>query len=149
VLLTTFSRNLAARSVQYADLLLDANAPERQQLEIAHLHRVAFNIWSMRTGQQLAILVPKELMTLLEATTGLKGMVQFPLNFLRAEWETIIDPNAIKSAPGRAWHPLGAKQRLALWHVFAYVLDAMQTQGLLTWNRSGAARLRDWLAIPQ
>jgi hypothetical protein len=111
-------------------------------LEIAHLHRVAFNVWSIHTGQQLAILGPKECMIFLEAATRLKGMAQFPLSFLRAEWETIIDPNAIstwegyKSASrvGRGT-PLGAKQRLVLWNVFAYVLDAMQAQGLLTWNR--------------
>jgi len=142
VLLTTFSRTLAARLAQYADLLLGTDTTARQQLAIAHLHRVALGIWTTHTGQSFAVLSPQELLGLLETAARMTGAVQFPLAFLRSEWEAMIDAQALTtweaykraSRAGRGT-PLGVRQRLALWRVFAQILDTMHAQGRLTWNR--------------
>jgi hypothetical protein len=142
VLLTTFSRTLAARLAQYADLLLGADTPLRQQLTIAHVHRVALGIWTAHTGTSFSALALQEVRQLLEAAAQAAGVVQFSLSFLRSEWEAMIDAyglttwEAYKRAPrtGRGT-PLGIKQRLALWRVFAQVLETMQAQRRLTWNR--------------
>jgi superfamily I DNA/RNA helicase len=142
VLLTTFSRTLAARLAQYADLLLGTDTTARQQLAIAHLHRVALGIWTTHTGQAFAVLSPQELLGLLETAARMTGAVQFPLAFLRSEWEAMIDAQALTtweaykraSRAGRGT-PLGVRQRLALWRVFAQILDTMHAQGRLTWNR--------------
>jgi superfamily I DNA/RNA helicase len=142
VLLTTFSRTLAARLAQYADVLLGADTSARQHLAIAHLHRVALTLWSAQTGQAFAVLTSQELLGLLETAVRMTGTAPFPLAFLRSEWEAMIDAQALTtweayqraSRAGRGT-PLGVKQRLVLWRVFAQVLETMHAQGRLTWNR--------------
>jgi hypothetical protein len=142
VLLTTFSRTLAVRLAPYADLLLGADTPSRQQLTIAHVHRVALGIWTARPGISFTALAPQEVRQLLEAAAQTAGVMQFPWSFLRSEWEAMIDAQGLTtweayqraSRAGRGT-PLGVRQRLALWRVFAQVLETMQAQGRLTWNR--------------
>ncbi|HRI71341.1 MAG TPA: UvrD-helicase domain-containing protein [Polyangium sp.] len=51
VLLTTYSRTLAARLAQQADLLLDPASRERKSLRIEHLHKVTRDLWMQLGGK--------------------------------------------------------------------------------------------------
>ena len=51
VLLTTFSKTLAARLSQHVDQLLGADAPARQRIDVVHLHHRAVELWRARTGE--------------------------------------------------------------------------------------------------
>lgn len=51
ILLTTFSRTLAGRLSQNADILLGAS-PDRKRIEIEHLHKIARELWVKKNGKQ-------------------------------------------------------------------------------------------------
>jgi superfamily I DNA/RNA helicase len=142
VLLTTFSRTLAARLGQSADLLLGTDTKERKRLAIDHLHKVARELLMQSTGKAFSVLDPKRLEGLIETAKGrVAPSADFSLAFLRSEWNAIVDPWGIRSWPaykgvsraGRAT-PLGAKQRLAIWKIFEELQRVLAERRLLTWT---------------
>jgi len=143
VLLTTFSKTLAARLGQQADLLVKPEAPQRQRIHIEHIHRVAHNLWSKATGKSFTPANGKAVNDALEAAKSEVGAkADASLQFLRSEWDAIIDPWNIRSWPsyravsraGRAT-PLGAKQRREYWRVFERAQLILAERGLMTWSQ--------------
>lgn len=66
VLLTTYSKTLAARLGQSADILVAPDSEQRRRLDIEHLHRVARELWTQRTGKTFTPVDSKKLNELLE-----------------------------------------------------------------------------------
>ena len=58
ILLTTFSKTLATRLAQNADILLGKSA-ERAQIEVEHLHKVARDLWVKKKGRPFLALTAK------------------------------------------------------------------------------------------
>lgn len=142
VLLTTYSRTLAARLAQQADLLLNPASRERQLLRIEHLHKVTRELWTQTTGKSFVAVEGKKLNEMLEAAKSkLAPLSDLSLPFLRSEWDAIVDAWGIRSwtsykgvsRAGRAT-PLGAKQRLLIWKIFEEVQRNLQSFGWMTWN---------------
>lgn len=142
VLLTTYSKTLAARLAQSADLLMGAGSPQRKRLTIDHLHKVARDLWTQRTGKAFTAVDTKKLNGLLEAAKSRAApSADFSVAFLRSEWDSIVDPWGIRKWPsykgvsraGRAT-PLGAKQRLLLWKIFEELLRVLAERKLMTWT---------------
>ncbi len=143
VLITTYSRTLAARLGQNADLLLGADTSARKRLTIDHLHKVARDLWTQRTGKVFTAIDSKRLAALLETSKSrVAPSADLSVAFLQAEWEAIVDPWGIRSWPsykgvsraGRAT-PLGAKQRLVLWKIFEELLRILSERRVTTWTR--------------
>ena len=141
ILLTTFSKTLATRLAQNADILLGKSA-ERKQIEIEHLHKVARDLWVKKNSRQFVAATTKRLAALLEsAQAKVDGGGQFSVGFLRTEFETVVDAAGLTTweqykAASRANRgtPLGARQKLAIWRVFESVLQTMAKENLNTWN---------------
>ena len=142
VLLTTYSKTLAARLSQSMDLLVAPSSKERRRLDIDPLHKVARDLWTQRTGKTFSAVDSKLLNDLLAAAkTRAAPAADFSLAFLRSEWDAVIDPWGIRtwtsykgvSRTGRST-PLGAKQRLALWKVFEEAQRLLADRRLMTWS---------------
>ncbi len=141
VLLTTFSKTLASRLAQNAELLLGADAKEWEDLEIRHLHAIAREIWVERSGKDFRPVQKNQLEKWIREGMIRAGIEDFSESFLQSEWEAVIDYWGIRdwagyrdvSRAGRGT-PLGARQRKKLWEVFGFVRNSMEEIGAFTWN---------------
>jgi hypothetical protein len=141
VLITTFSKTLATRLAQNADILL-GQAAARQQIEIQHLHKIARDLWVKRTGRSFQAVSVKRLEALLEnAQARIPGSGNFSLKFLRGEFEVVIDPSGITSweqykSASRASRgtPLGARQKSIVWSIMEGLLQLLAKANLQTWS---------------
>lgn len=140
VLLTTFSRTLAFRLRHQADLLLSADRSVRERVTIEHVHKLARDVWGKGTGRTFQPLANEILLEVLErANNGRKA--QFPLSFVRSEWEGVIEPGGIRSwdeykgaSRANRGTPLGARQRQALWAIFEAAQRTLAQRGLMSWE---------------
>ena len=142
VLLTTFSKTLAARLSQNADVLLGPDAPERARIDIVHLHKLARDAWVNTLKRKFAFINAKRFNELLEAAIAKAGAAEFSPAFLKAEWEAIVNFWGIDqeeaylraSRKGRGIR-LGVRQRRAIWRVFAELLAVLEEKHYMTWER--------------
>lgn len=141
ILLTTFSRTLAFRLGHQADLLLSAEPDVRKRICVDHLHKLARDFWTERTGRKFQALTPETLLQVLERANATVN-ARFPITFIRSEWENVIEPGGIttwdqyKSASRtNRGTPLGARQRQAAWSVFELTQRMLQERGLVSWDR--------------
>ena len=126
---------------QGLDILIGHDSPVRCRIAVQHLHRVARDLWVQANGSQLNVISGKAVVGLVEESNGAVGGGMFSTQFLRSEWTTIIDPNAIRSwdeyraTPRvRRGKPLGARQKLAAWRVFERMIELMRARNLRTWD---------------
>lgn len=141
VLLTTFSKTLAARLNEKMDLLVPADDPARARLEIVHLHKLAVDRWAEAVDADFVPVHNPGLTRLIEdaARATPSGL---DVAFLRAEWDALVDPwvlrtwDAYRAQPraGRGT-PLGARQRQAAWAVFEQVWAGLASLGQSTWSQ--------------
>lgn len=142
VLLTTFSKTLAARLSQNADVLLGADAPERTRIDIVHLHKLAWDAWVNTLKHKFAFINAKRFNELLQAAIAKVGAAEYSLAFLKAEWEAIVNFWGIgdeetylrASRKGRGTR-LTARQRRVVWRVFAELLAVLDEKHHMTWER--------------
>jgi hypothetical protein len=142
ILLTTFSKTLASRLEHNLNLLLELGSPERERVEVAHLHRVAKRLWEERGGRAFKPLADRELTSRLERLAREKGVTEFSTAFLRHEWEGMIEAEGVTSwdeyktvrRSGRGI-PLGVRQRLQLWRVFEELQRELREEGMLSFDR--------------
>ncbi|QQS53293.1 MAG: AAA family ATPase [Candidatus Competibacteraceae bacterium] len=142
VLLTTFSKTLAARLSQNADLLLGSDAPERAQIDIVHLHKLARDTWVNTLKRKFAFINTKRFNELLQTAIAKTGVAECSPAFLKAEWEAIVNFWGINdeetylrvSRKGRGTR-LGIRQRRAVWGVFTEFLAVLEEKHYMTWER--------------
>ena len=142
VLLTTYSRTLAARLSEQLRLLLPAHGKDGPVV-VEHLHRVAHNLREQSGAKPFYPVESKDLPDLLKtALVRAQPKVSLTVPFLRAEWEGVVDAwgidtwDAYRTAPrvGRGT-PLGAKQRQEVWKVFECLHAILRERKLMTWNQ--------------
>jgi superfamily I DNA/RNA helicase len=141
VLLTTFSRTLAFRLDHQADILLSAEKEVRDRITIDHVHKLARDIWAGGSGKRFQALDSDTLNQCLERASR-AHKADFPLSFIRSEWDAVVQPGGItswaeyKGTPRtNRGTPLGARQRQALWNVFETTLKSLEERGLMSWDR--------------
>ena len=142
ILLTTFSKTLAARLSQNADVLLGADTPERARIDIVHLHKLARDAWVNTLKHKFAFINAKRFSELLQAAITSSGMAEYSPVFLKAEWEAIVNFWGIgdeaaylgASRKGRGTR-LTVRQRQAVWRVFAELLAVLDEKHYMTWER--------------
>jgi superfamily I DNA/RNA helicase len=139
--LTTFSKTLATRLAQNADILL-GKSTERAQIEVENLHKVARDLWVKKKGRPFLAVTAKRLAVLMEAAQAtVDGATKFSVSFLRNEFETVVDPTGITTweqykcaSRANRGTPLGARQKLTIWHVFENLLQLLAKENLNSWN---------------
>jgi len=141
VLVTSYSRTLAARLGQSLDILMGAAEPARSRIQVDNLHSIAVDIWTKHTGRRFNPISAKALLQMVEDSNRTAGKGDFASAFLKAEWDAIIDPWGIASweeykraSRARRGTPLGARQKLAAWRIFENVQKVLSGSGLFTWN---------------
>lgn len=141
VLLSSFSRTLAARLSLHLNNLIPAGDPVRERIIVDNLHRIARDIWKERIGRPFRPATAADLRDILQSVLQ-TIQIDFPAAFVRAEWDSVVDPWGIRSwqayrnakRTGRTT-PLNRAQRAELWRVFVEVWDELDRRGLTTWNR--------------
>lgn len=142
VLLTTYSKTLAAHLSHNADLLLGVDSPERARIDIVHLHKLARDWWVNTFKRKFAFINVKRFNELLETAMAKAGVAEFAPAFLKTEWEALINFWGINdeesylrvSRKGRGAR-LTARQRRMIWRVFAEFLAVLEEKHYMTWER--------------
>src|SRR3569623_115617 len=146
VLLTTFSRPLAANLSTKADLLLAADPIARERLVVRALDQAAYELYVASFGQP-NLATPAQVRAAIAKAreTGLGG--KLPPAFLFEEWDELVaawnvtdgDAYAAIPRPGRRTR-LGVQQREAAWGVFEAVRRSLAERNLITWPALYARR---------
>jgi superfamily I DNA/RNA helicase len=139
ILLTTFSRVLASRLSEGMDTLLGPASETRARVEVSHLHVYAY-AHAARFGK-LTIADDSTIARLIAESRGDLDAV-FDDEFLRAEWDAVIDFWGISSfdayrdvsRAGRGM-ALSPRIRRRLWDVFAGVNSGLATRSLHTFGQ--------------
>ena len=144
VLLTTYSRTLAARIAQMAAVLAGTEDQIPENLIITNIHRLAVQIWSSHNPKRsFKAADDAEINAELEAAIGLRILGPLDLGFIVAEWNHIIDYWGITDWETYRDFPrtgrgtlLGRRQREELWSVFGPVLSKFSDpSGAMTWSQ--------------
>lgn len=138
LMLTTYSKTLAARLSDGMDALLGVASPERGRVEVSHLHAYALAHVSRIAKPTVADGAYIDHL-LKEAGRGLEPPFDFA--FLRAEWDAVVDfwgldsfeayRDVARTGRGLALSP---RQRRRLWDVFAAVRQGLAARGMLTFG---------------
>lgn len=141
VLLTTYSRPLVAHLERGLDRLAGASGDVRRRVRVDHLHRLAHQFAKQRPGFAFTPLRPAELQRFLKAAAAEHPDVDVSHEFLRAEFDAVIDYWGVKSwmeyrevqRTGRG-SALSPARRKRLWPVFESVLWQMKESSRMTWS---------------
>lgn len=142
VLLTTFSRSLAARLALGLDRLLGETSQERRRVRVTNLHQLARELYQASTGKPFVALTAAALQDAIKKAMQETGERGFSAGFLASEWQQVIDAQGIDDFPtyrhtpraGRG-APLGLAQRMRVWKALAKVDAALTQQGLMSFDR--------------
>lgn len=159
ILLTTFSKTLAARLEHNLARLLGDDAPERGRIEVTHLHSLAVTLWRKKHGRGFKSLTrSSDISERVREAAATVGETDLTPEFLRTEWELIIDTEGVRdweryktiSRAGRGT-PLGVRQRQQAWAVFAEMYNIINQKHERTWQQACydvAADLAERDALP-
>jgi hypothetical protein len=139
VLLTTFSKQLAAAVAGKVELLTEAETALRQRLTVRSIDQAAYDLYMAAFGQP-ALAKPSQIRAAIEAARDAGHGGGHSADFLFEEWEELIDAWGIKDADDYAEIPrigrrtrLGARQRGEAWDVFAFVRTWLVERSMVTW----------------
>jgi hypothetical protein len=141
VLLTTFSKTLAARLVDQVRILTGIDDPGTMNLDIVHLHQRAVDLWKERMAATPRIASAKVVEAAVERAVRDVAPDGVDPAFVAAEWDMVIDPLGITSWDAYArvdraarGNPLGRAARERLWPVLAMIREQLNADGFRTWS---------------
>lgn len=151
VLLTTFSKPLAASLADKADLMSAASSDARARLTVLALDHAVLELHIRAFGQPNLATTEQVRTAIKEAVDAGLGSGHSP-EFLFEEWGELIDawglhdPDAYATVPriGRRTR-LGPKQRESAWQVFTLVRERLAALGAIT-LADVYGRLTGWIA---
>lgn len=151
ILLTTFSKELAASLACKLAILTEAAPLARDRIAVRPLDTAAVELYTAQFGQPNRA-TTSQIRTLIGETqkAGLGG--ELTTAFLLEEWTELVDAWGVTDAESYATIPrigrrtrLGPRQREAAWAVFDAVRHGLERRGLVTWAML-YDRLTAWLA---
>lgn len=150
VLLTTFSKPLAAALLRKRDILAQGETALTDLVAVAALDQAAFDLYTRAFGQPtMASAAQVRAAIKLAQDAGLGG--NFTPEFLFEEWEELVDAWNVNEGRAYAQIPrlgrrtrLGPVQREAAWQVFEFVQKRLAERNVTTWSQL-YARLTEWL----
>ncbi|PEQ10296.1 hypothetical protein B2G71_23050 [Novosphingobium sp. PC22D] len=154
VLLTTFSKPLAAALLRKRDVLTEAEPELRKRITVSTLDQAAFDLFTSRYGQPSIAnpaLVRAAIADAQDAGLG-KG---FTRDFLFEEWDEVVDAWNLPDLEAYATVPrigrrtrLGSGQREAAWTVFEFIRERLGRRGATTWPQLYGRLESDAGALP-
>jgi superfamily I DNA/RNA helicase/mRNA-degrading endonuclease RelE of RelBE toxin-antitoxin system len=144
VLLTTFSRTLAARITQMIEMLSGGQDGIPENLTVTNIHSLALQIWSKHNpGEAFRPAEDEKIKEDLTKAIGLRILGPISLGVVLSEWENVIDYWGITDWGTYRTFPrtgrgtiLGQNQREELWSVFGPVLEELASSaGMMTWSQ--------------
>jgi hypothetical protein len=150
VLLTSFSKPLAAALKRKRDVLTEADPALRARIAVRDLDGAAIEFYAAMFGQPNRA-APAQVRAAIEDArkAGLGG--SHTPEFLFEEWDELVDAWNVTDAESYARLPrlgrrtgLGVRQREAAWSVFAFVRQRLSDRNVVTWAQI-YARLTAWL----
>lgn len=144
VLLTTFSKTLAARLSHHLDLLLSSEPKAREAIEVKHLHSLAvkqFHKLNPKDKRKWQYCKSEACNAIIERLAEQAPIPGLDPSFLKQEWQQVVDAQGIDrwedykkaSRKGRGT-PLSGKQRKQAWKLFATVRERLEERTSTTWN---------------
>lgn len=140
LLLTTFSLPLANALEGKLRLLTGGDQRIVPRLTVLPFRGVAQELFTLAFGYHPRAATDEQIRAALKAGADEQKITGFSLRFLASEWLNVIDAWQVGDAAAYSNVPrlgrknrLGAKQREALWPVFARAREILEAQGVLTW----------------
>lgn len=150
VLLTTFSKPLAASLAAKADLMTEAVPETRARLMVRSIDQAAYELYTRAFGQPNMATQSHVLAAIKAATDEGLGAGHSPA-FLYEEWDELVDAWGLRDAEAYGAVPrigrrtrLGPKQRESAWSVFAFIRKRLATRGVVT-TADVYGRLTRWI----
>jgi hypothetical protein len=141
VLLTTFSRTLAARLRQQLDDLLRDEDAARARIDVENLHHLAMELWRGWTGSSLKVAAPRDVHKIVDEVLAEIGPARHSPQFLKGEWDMVIEPYGITTWPEYAavertarGGSLAVSGREEAWRVLSRVRELLAERGRTTWS---------------
>lgn len=138
VLLTTFSKPLAASLAGKAELLTEAAPEARARLTVRAIDQAAYELYAGAFSQPNMATASHVRAAIKTAMDSGLGAGHSPA-FLYEEWDELVDAWGLLDAEAYAAVPrigrrtrLGPKQRESAWAVFAFVRERLSTRGVVT-----------------
>jgi hypothetical protein len=139
VLLTTFSRPLAALLAGRVDILAGASSEVRQRISVQTVSETALQV-ADAAGVSIRPVVAADVLTaLLQESRERHAAARFSLNFLLDEWRDIVDDMQVRTWERyRTVQRVGRRVRLTeahrkqIWQVMEAVLAGLSERGLTT-----------------
>jgi superfamily I DNA/RNA helicase len=139
VLLTTFSEPLANSLRAKLGILAGPDASIVPSITVESFEGLAIELFQLAFGRKPRLAAPEQVAAALAAAAQEAGLKGFSQRFLTAEWNNVIDAWQVSDAASYVDVPrlgrknrLGARQRDALWPVFAAAKAKLAAQGGLT-----------------
>lgn len=150
LLLTTFSKPLAAALSRKRNVLTESDPALRDRIEVHTLDGAAHELYAHLFGQPNRVTPAQVRAAIADARRAGLGGVHAP-EFLIEEWDELVDAWNVADAESYATLPrlgrrtrLGVHQREAAWGVFAFVRQRLADRNVVTWAQV-YARLTAWL----
>lgn len=142
VLLTTYSKTLAARLHQHLLELVGEDAPELDAIRVDHFHHVATGLWRGAHDLPFHLADDGRIEEALGEAAKSVGGTDLSLAFLKSEWDAVINAEGIRSweayrtfpRVGRGT-PLGARRRMNAWSVFEALHHQLDQAGERTYEQ--------------
>lgn len=139
VLLTTFSKPLAAALADKVALLTETAPDARARITVRAIDQAAYDLYSRAFGQPNLANANQVRAAIKAAVDAGLGAGHTP-EFLLEEWDEVVDAWGLHEQEAYAEVPrmgrkirLGAKQRENAWEVFAFVRERLAQRGLVSW----------------
>ena len=150
VLLTTFSKPLAAALAKKLDILAQSEPELRDLVTVAALDQAAFEIYTRQFGQP-TMATASQVRAAIKAAQDASLGTNFTPQFLFEEWDELVDAWNVTEGSAYASIPrlgrrtrLGPVQREAAWQVFTFVQKRLAERNVTTWSQLYAG-LAQWL----
>ena len=138
VLLTTFSKPLAANLATKVKLMTEAKPDVRQRLTVKAIDQAAYDLYTRAFGQPNIATASQIRAAIKAATEAGLGAGHTP-TFLFEEWDELVDAWGLHDSQAYAEVPrigrrtrLGPRQRESAWVVFAFVRERLSVRGVMT-----------------
>lgn len=140
VLLATFSEPLAASLQAKVGILAGPNMSVVPRISVLSFEGLALELYQLAFGGKPRLATAQHVEDALVAAAAQANLKGFSRRFLVSEWNGVIDAWRVLDAESYATVPrlgrrnrLGAKQREALWPVFAEARRQLEAERRVTW----------------